>query len=67
MSETRSGTPVTVGDLEIEPIEQSVVRVEHARGVFVVVARKEPVAVIVRSPRGTWRVELATPTTPARA
>ena len=59
MSEPRSGTPVTVGDLEIEPIERSVVRVEHVCGVTVVVAVKEPVAVIFRSPRGTWRVDLA--------
>ena len=59
MSEPRSGTPVTVGDLEIEPIERSVVRVEHVCGVIVVVAVKEPVAVILRSPRGTWRVDLA--------
>ena len=59
MSEPRSGTPVTVGDLEIEPIERSVVRVENVCGVIVVVAVKEPVAVIIRSPQGTWRVDLA--------
>ena len=59
MSEQRSGTPVTVGDLEIEPIERVVVRVEHVCGVIVAVALKEPVAVILRSPRGTWRVDLA--------
>lgn len=59
MSEPRPGTPVTVGDLEIEPIEKTVVRVENACGVIVVVALKEPVAVILRSPRGTWRVTLA--------
>lgn len=58
MSEPRSGTPVTIGDLEIEPIERAVVHVEHACGVIVVVAVKEPVAVILRSPRGTWRVVL---------
>ena len=60
MSEPRSGTPVTVGDLEIEPIERSVVRVENVCGVIVVVAVKEPVAVVLRSPRGTWRVDVAT-------
>ena len=59
MSAPRSGTPVTVGDLEIEPIERSVVRVEKVGGVTVVVALKEPVAVMLRSPRGTWRVDLA--------
>ena len=59
MSEPRPGTPVTVGDLEIEPIEKTVVRVENACGVIVVVALKEPVAVVLRSPRGTWRVDLS--------
>ena len=59
MSEPRPGKRVTVGDLEIEPIERSVVRVEHVCGVIVVVAVKEPVAVILRSPQGTWRVDLA--------
>jgi hypothetical protein len=50
---------VTVGELEIEPIERAVLRVEHVCGVIVVVALKEPIAVILRSPRGTWRVDLA--------
>jgi len=59
MSEPRSGTPVIVGDLEIEPIEKTVVRIENICGVIVAVALKEPVAVILRSPRGTWRVDLA--------
>ena len=59
MSELRSGTPVTIGDIEIEPIERSIVRVEKVCGVFVVVVLKEPVAVILRSPRGTCRVDLA--------
>jgi hypothetical protein len=59
MSEERAGTSVTVGDLEIEPIERAVVRVENVCGVIVAIALKEPVAVILRSPRGTWRVDLA--------
>ena len=59
MNEPRSGTPVTVGDIEIEPIEKTIVRVENVCGVTVVVAVKEPVAVVLRSPRGTWRVDLA--------
>jgi len=59
MNEPRSVTPVTVGDIEIEPIEKTIVRVENVCGVTVVVAVKEPVAVVLRSPRGTWRVDLA--------
>jgi len=59
MSEARSGTPVTVGDLEIEPIEKVIVRVEKVCGALVVVVLKEPVAVVLRSSSGTWRVDLA--------
>jgi hypothetical protein len=58
MTRQQSGTPVTFGDLEIEPIERTLVRVENACGVLVAVALKEPVAGTLRSPRGTWRVDL---------
>ena len=51
--------PVTVGDLEIEPIEKVIVRVEKVCGALVVVVLKEPVAVVLRSSSGTWRVDLA--------
>jgi hypothetical protein len=59
MSEPRSGPRVIVGDIEIEPIERAVVRVEHVCGAIVAVALKEPVAVILRTPHGIWRVDLA--------
>ena len=58
MSDPRPGRPVTVGDFVIEPIERTVVRVEDVCGGIVVVATKEPVSVTVRSPAGTWRVNL---------
>ena len=58
MIELRAGTPVTVGDLEIEPIERIVIRVETVGGVIVGIARKQPVAIIIRSPMGTWSVDI---------
>jgi hypothetical protein len=61
MSDSRPGIPVTVGDLEIEPIERTVVHLEYVCGGIVGVAMKEPVAVIIRSPSGTWRVNLESP------
>lgn len=61
MIELRAGTPVTVGDLEIEPIERIVVRVERVGGAIVGMARKQPVAIIVRSPTGTWSLDLESP------
>jgi len=58
MSDSRPGAPVRVGDLEIQPIERTMVRVEKVCGGIVGVAIKEPVAVIIRTPAGTWRVNL---------
>jgi hypothetical protein len=58
MSELRFGTLITVGDLEIEPIERVVVRVDRVGAGIVGVALKEPVALILRSPAGTWRLDV---------
>ena len=58
MSDPRSGSPLIIGDFEIETIERVVVRVEHVCGGIFGVAVKEPVAVVVRSPAGTSRVDL---------
>jgi hypothetical protein len=58
MSDCRPGQPRVVGDVEIEPIERIVVRVEQVFGGIAGVALKEPIAVVIRSPAGTWRVDL---------
>jgi hypothetical protein len=58
MSDPRVGMPVTIGDLVIEPIEQIVVRVEQVGAGIVGLALKRPVSVIVRSPAGTFRLDL---------
>jgi hypothetical protein len=58
MSDCRSGQSRVFGDVEIEPIERIVVRVEQVFGGIAGVALKEPIAVVIRSPAGTWRVEL---------
>ena len=60
MSDLRSDTrvTVTVGDLEIESTERIVVRVEHVCGGIVGLAFKQPVSIVVRSPAGTWRLDL---------
>ena len=61
MSDQPSSTPrtITVGDLEIEPIERIVVRVECVCGGIVGMAFKQPVSIVVRSPAGTLRLDLA--------
>ena len=58
MNECRPGQTRVVGDVEIEPIERIVVRVEPAFGGIAGVVLKEPIAVVIRSPAGTWRVDL---------
>ena len=60
MTETRSDTRVvvTTSGLEIETIESIVVRVECVGDGIVGLAVKQPVAIVVRSPAGTWRLDL---------
>jgi hypothetical protein len=60
MTEIRSDTRVTVttGGLEIESIERTVVRVERICDGIVGLALKQPVSIVVRSPAGTWRLDL---------
>jgi hypothetical protein len=58
VNDCRPGQPRIVGNFEIEPIERIVVHVEKAFGGLAGVAFKEPIAVVIRSPAGTWRVEL---------
>ncbi len=58
MNDFRPGQPRSVGDIEIEPIERIVVRVEKVLGGIAGVAFKEPIAVVIRTPIGTWRVDL---------
>jgi hypothetical protein len=59
MKYQRSIVSLRVGDVEIQAIEEVDARVETVRGVIAGVARKTPVAVIVRTPAGEWRVDLA--------
>ena len=58
MTDRRRGQPIVIGEIEIEPIERVLIRVERVGTAIVGLARKEPVAVIVRSPEGTWRIAL---------
>jgi hypothetical protein len=58
MSDRRSGQPVTIGDIEIEPIERVIIRLDRVGGGIVGMALKEPIALVFRSPAGTWRVDL---------
>jgi hypothetical protein len=54
----RSGPVVTVGEIQIEPIENVVVQVQNVAGAIVGMALKTPVAVVIHTPAGSWRVDL---------
>ena len=60
MSDLCSNTRVTItlGDLEIESTERIVVRVERVCDGIVGLTLKQPVSIVVRSPAGTWRLDL---------
>jgi hypothetical protein len=57
-NDQRSTESVTVGDVQIEVTTKVVMRVERVHGALVGVAMKAPIAVVVRSPAGTWEIEL---------
>ncbi len=57
-NDQRSSEHVSVGDVQIEVITKVVVRVECVHGILVGVALKAPLAVVVRSPAGTWEVDV---------
>lgn len=61
MSEHLAGASIAIGGIEIQTIDRVVIRVEEVVGTIVGVAVKEPIAVIVRSPTGTWRLDLEGP------
>jgi hypothetical protein len=55
----RAGRPVAIGDVVLEPVERVTMHVEAiGRTVLTGMAVKTPVALVVRSPAGIWRVEL---------
>jgi hypothetical protein len=54
----RFGPVVTVGEIQIEPIENVVVHVQRVAGAIVGMALKRPVAVVIHTPAGSWRVDL---------
>jgi hypothetical protein len=54
----RTGLPVTIGDVVVEPIERVLIHIERLGSAVVGFALKEPVAIVVRSSAGSWRIEL---------
>jgi len=59
MKKTRACGPVTVGDTTIVPLEHVVSRSWAIGNGFLAYLCKEPVGVVVISPRGTWAVTAA--------
>ena len=58
MSRTQPGQPVVIGNLVIEPVERTFIDVRRIGDSIVGVAQKAPVAVVIRTPSGTWTVDL---------
>jgi hypothetical protein len=57
--EDRAGRPVTIGEVVLEPVERVTMHVEAiGRTVLTGLAVKAPVALVIRSPAGIWRIEL---------
>lgn len=52
------GTPIYVDDLHLIPVETTYLRADHGHGFLMVVAVKEPVAVVIRSGRRIWALDI---------
>jgi hypothetical protein len=53
-----AGRAIRVGEMEIIPIELSHVGGEQTPAGLMAFGMKEPVAVVIRSPRGEWALDL---------
>jgi hypothetical protein len=54
MKTLRMGTPVTIGDLELIPVEATHIDASRAAGALVGFASKSAAAIVVRSRAGAW-------------
>ena len=54
MKEKQAGTPITIGEFRIIPLEEvSIHQVSKGRWLWFQ-ARKEPIGIVVSSPKGRW-------------
>ena len=54
------GERPSIGDIELQTLDRVTIRVDELGGTLVGVATKEPIAVVIRTATGTWRVDLET-------
>ena len=54
----RVGPSLAVGDLELAPVEMTLVRGDCSDGWLMATAAKEPVAIVIRSRHRSWALDL---------
>ncbi len=58
MKRLRAGPPIHVSGVQLIPVERTCVYGNRTPELLTAVAAKEPVAVVIRSARGAWAVDL---------
>ena len=58
MKRLRAGPPIHVSGVQLIPVERTCVYGNRTPELLAVVAAKEPVAVVIRSARGAWALDL---------
>ena len=64
MKHERVGTPVTIGDMKLIPLERVSVHQEDDKKGFIFFVYKEPIGVVIMTPHGQWAIDIDGRTTP---
>jgi len=58
MKETSVGTPVTIGEITIIPLEEVSVHYDRNKGGLLFYVSKRPIGVVIGSPQGKWAIDI---------
>ncbi|MDY6893001.1 MAG: hypothetical protein SVO26_04705 [Chloroflexota bacterium] len=66
MKKSRVGTPISVGETTIIPLERETVRIHHARKTkgIMIQCSKEPIGIVVITQQGNWAIDISGKTIP---
>jgi len=58
MKELRAGSPFTIGEISIVPLEKVHIHHNSNEGRFSIYVSKEPIGIVISSPQGKWALDI---------
>ena len=58
MKQIQAGTPITVGDLKLIPLERLLMHCDNSKKVFFIYMTKEPIGVVIISHHGRSAIDI---------